>query len=333
MQELKKYHEEIKQKITQFFEENQLITKPKDQKIYEYLKEYSLRGKLIRGSLILLACETLTGKITQEAIITATSIEILHSSILVIDDIIDKDDTRRGKPAMHITTKDLIPQSKDVEHDAKSIAECVGLIGTYSAYGLLAQTNLDVIKEISQEFTKTGFAELNEIILAQQNSVSEEDVMNIYKHKTAKYTITLPIKLGYILSGEEFTKELEQITDNIGIIFQIKDDLLELEANEEDIGKSNISDIKAGKEHYPRKQLEKTANKEDLEEINKAYKTRTEKDVKLIQEMYAKYEIVQKTNKEIQKITQETLALIEKQNPKIQPILKTLLEYVQKRKY
>lgn len=333
MQELQKYHEIIKKEIINFFEDNELITKQQDKKIYDYLKEYSLRGKLIRGSLILLINEALTNTISTDAKITAMSIEILHSSILVIDDIIDKDDTRRGKPAMHITVKELIPNSKDKEHDAQSIAQCIGLIGTYSAYGMLSKTKPEIIKELSQEFTKTGFAELNEVILAQQNRVSEEDVMNIYKFKTAKYTITLPFKLGYITSREEFTQELEQITDNIGILFQIRDDLLELEQDAERIGKSNTSDIRAGKEHYPRKLLEKTANTEDREKIKKAYTSLKDEDVVFIQEMYEKYEIVKQTKIITQKIITQTLELIEKQNPKIKPILEKLLNYVVERKY
>ncbi len=331
MEELKKYHEQIKNEITQFFDE-ELVTKKEDQQIYEYLKEYSLRGKFIRGSLVLLINETLTQQ-TKEALTTATALEILHSSILIIDDIIDGDETRRSKPAMHITTKQLIPQSNNKEHDAESIAQCIALIGTYTSYMKLSEVNTKAIKQISQEFIKTGFAELNEIILAQKKEVTEEDVMNIYKHKTAKYTITLPIKLGYILSNKEFTEELEQITDNIGILFQIKDDLLELEQNKENIGKSNTSDIRAGKQHYPRKLLEKLANKEDLEIINEAYTKLTDEDVKTIQEMYKKYEVVQKTQKIIKELEQETLNLIDKQEPKIQKIMQTLLQYVTKRKY
>ena len=331
MEQLKKYHEQIKNEITTFFDE-EIITKKEDLVIYEHLKEYALRGKLIRGSLVLLINETLTEQ-KKEALTTATALEILHSAILIIDDIIDEDETRRGKPAMHITTKELVNQSKNKNHDAQSIAQCTALIGTYTSYLKLSQTNSEILKQISQEFIKTGFAELNEVILAQKETVTEEDVMNIYKHKTAKYTITLPIKLGYILSKKEFTEELEQITDNIGILFQIKDDLLELEENEEAIGKSNTSDIKAGKQHYPRKLLEKQANKEDLEIINKAYTSLTDEDVQTIQEMYKKYEIVQKTQKIIKEIEQETTNLIQKQEPKIQRIMQELLIYVTKRKY
>ena len=335
MDELKKYHVVIKDNISTFFDTSKtsLITKESDVLIYEFLKEYSLRGKLIRGSLVLLINEALQGKFSSDALITATALEVLHSSILVIDDIIDKDLTRRSKPSMHVVVRELIPLSLDLEHDAQSIAQCVGLIGTYSSYGLLSKVNVSVIETISSEFTKTGFAELNEIILAQKSEVLEEDVMNIYKFKTAKYTITLPFKLAYILSNETFTKELENITDNIGILFQIRDDLLELEQDAESIGKSNTSDIRAGKEHYPRKLLEKLASPKDLAEINDAYKLLDDSSVKLIQDMYKKYDVVGKTNAYIEKIKLETINLIEEQDSRVKPILLGLLNYVVSRKY
>ncbi|MFP4567872.1 MAG: polyprenyl synthetase family protein [Candidatus Woesearchaeota archaeon] len=333
MDELIKYRDILKEELSSFFDNQKIISRPEDKKIYGFLKEYSLRGKFIRGSLILLLNQLLTGKISDSAIKTAVSMEILHSSILVIDDIIDKDDTRRSKPSMHITVKELIPRSSDLVHDASSIAMCVGLIGTYSAYNLLSKTSKEVISQLSEEFTKTGFAELNEIILAQNVVVSEADVMNIYKFKTAKYTITLPFKLGFIVSNMEFTNMLEKITDNIGILFQVRDDLLELEMAAEVIGKSNTSDIRAGKQHYPRKLLEKLATPPDLDKINAAYKVLDDDSVKLIQDMYKKYDVASKTRLLIDDLKTETSRLIELVDDKLKPLLKKLLAYVVERKF
>ena len=317
-----------------FFDKNSsLITRTEDLKIYDYLKEYSLRGKLIRGSLIILINDVLTGKVNDDALITATSLEVLHSSILVIDDIIDKDDVRRGKPSIHVIVKELIPDSKDLDHDAQSIAQCVGLIGTYSAYMNLSRVNKDVTKQLSEEFVKTGFAELNEIILSQKEIVTNDDVMNIYKFKTAKYTITLPFKLAYILSGESFTEDLEKITDNIGILFQFTDDLLELDRSAEEIGKSNTSDIKAGKQHYPRKVLEISVSDEDLLLLNQYYSDLSDESVVKIKELYEKYDVADKTRKVINNLKEETVELIKEQDPRIRFLLEKLLNYVIERKF
>ena len=334
LKELQSYHQLLRNEMISFFDKNSsLITRTEDLKIYDYLKEYSLRGKLIRGSLIILINDVLTGKVNDDALITATSLEVLHSSILVIDDIIDKDDVRRGKPSIHVIVKELIPDSKDLDHDAQSIAQCVGLIGTYSAYMNLSRVNKDVTKQLSEEFVKTGFAELNEIILSQKEIVTNDDVMNIYKFKTAKYTITLPFKLAYILSGESFTEDLEKITDNIGILFQFTDDLLELDRSAEEIGKSNTSDIKAGKQHYPRKVLEISVSDEDLLLLNQYYSDLSDESVVKIKELYEKYDVADKTRKVINNLKEETVELIKEQDPRIRFLLEKLLNYVIERKF
>jgi geranylgeranyl diphosphate synthase, type II len=332
LEELKKHRDLLKNEINNFFDK-ELITKSEDVKIYDYFVEYALRGKFVRGSLLLFVHELLSKEISKDALITASSVEVLHSAILMIDDLIDKDDTRRGKPAIHVEVRELIPNSNDLNHDANSIAQCTALIGTYYAYASLARVKSSLIKIISEEFTKTGFAELNEIILAQKHFIAEDDVLNIYKFKTAKYTITLPFRLAFILSEKEFTKELEQITDNIGILFQMKDDLLELEQNSEYIGKSNVSDIKAGKQHYPRKLLEKFASQEDLVLIKKYYSVLDDCSVEELQKLYKKYDVVKKAKEIIFDLKKETLLLINKQELKIKEFCEKLLDYVVERAY
>jgi geranylgeranyl diphosphate synthase, type I len=333
MDGLKAYNQVLKKELSKFFEEDLLITKDDDLKIYDLLKEYSLRGKFVRGSLVLLVSDALSGKISDDALITATALEVLHSSILVIDDIIDKDDLRRGMPSMHVMVKDLIPFSKDKVHDAQSIAQCVGLIGTYCAYRNLSRVNRGVFRLLSEEFVRTGFAELNEIILSQRNVVTDDDVLNIYRFKTARYTITLPFRLAFVLCEQLFSDELERITDNIGILFQFKDDLLELEHNSDNIGKSNTSDIKSGKQHFPRKLLEISVSEEDSVLLNDYYSKLDDDSVLKIKELYTKYNIVGKTNEIIDNLKDETLDLIEKQDVKLKPLLKNLLNYVINRSY
>jgi geranylgeranyl diphosphate synthase, type I len=333
MDELNLYKDKIKTEINKILSHEIVITKEEDKLIYEILKEYTLRGKLIRGSLILMINELFNNEISNDALTVSVVLEILHSSILIIDDIIDKDDLRRGKNSIHIITKDLIPNSIDLEHDAKSIAQCIALIGTYFSYKHLSNIENKVIFNLSNEFIKTGFAELNEIILAQQKIVSKEDVLNIYKFKTARYTITLPFKLGFILSDKEFTFELEEITDNIGIIFQMKDDLLELESTTTNIGKSDLSDIKAGKQHFPRKLLEQFANDNDLDLIKECYSKLDNQSVLTLKNLYEKYNVVEENKKIINDLKQKTILLIDKQEDKIKKMFYNVLNFIINRSY
>lgn len=326
MDELKKYYDIIFNEINNFTN-NVIITSEKDKIIYEMIKEYSIRGKLIRGSLILAINEIFNNEISEDAIKLALSVELMHSSILVIDDIIDKDKLRRGKPSMHILASKLIPNSIDIEHDSESVAQCIGLIGTYHSFNLIS--NLDYgTKIIAEEFIKTGFAELNEIILQQNDNYNEEDVFLIYENKTARYTVTLPFRLGYSISNKEFNNEIERITILLGIIFQIKDDLLELESNSNEIGKSNLSDIRSGKKHLPRKILENLVNDEDKILLNKYYNLLDDDSVLKIKELYDKYNVVSKVNERVEELNIELESLINKQDFKLKSFLIKLKEYV-----
>jgi geranylgeranyl diphosphate synthase, type I len=330
MNELKKYYEIVYNEINNFTN-NVIITTENDKNIYQLLKEFSLRGKLIRGSLILAINELLTGKINDNAIKLALSVELMHSSILIVDDIIDNDDLRRGKPSMHILVKKLLQNSKNLDHDAKSVAQCIALIGTYHSYNLVSNI-CSGTKIIVEEFTKTGLAELNEIILQQKRDYNKNDIFLIYENKTARYTITLPFKLAFFLSNEEFTNEIERITILLGIIFQLKDDLLEIEFNSTEIGKSDYSDIKSGKKHYPRMILENNVNETDKKLLENYYLKQGDDSVKKIKLLYEKYDVLKKVNNEIKTLNDELDILIEKQNPKIKLFLLKLKEYIYTRK-
>jgi geranylgeranyl diphosphate synthase, type I len=329
MNELNKYYEIVYSEINNFTD-NVIITQNSDKLIYEMLKEYSLRGKLIRGSLILALYELLNNKISDNAKKLSLAVELLHSSILIIDDLIDNDDLRRGKPSMHILTKKLLTNSNNLDHDARSIAQCIALIGTYHSNNLISDV-CSGIKITTEEFTKTGLAELNEIILQQKKDYTEEEIFSIYENKTARYTITLPFKLAFYLSNKEFTKEIERITILLGIIFQLKDDLLELESDSDLIGKSNLSDIYANKKHYPRKILESSVNDKDKILLEKYYSILDDESVKKIKLFYDQYGIVKKVNDKIKILNDELDLLIDKQEIKLKFFLLKLKEYIYKR--
>ena len=332
MEELKKYKQIVQNEINEFTKDVIQI-KEEDIKIYELLKEYSLRGKLIRGSLILAVNEILTGEVNDNAIKVALAVELMHSSILVVDDIIDKDDIRRNKKSMHILTQDLIKNSVDLKHDAKSIAQCIALIGTYHSFNLISNLSCET-KVISEEFIRTGLAELNEIIVQQKNDYDLNDIFSIYENKTARYTITLPIRLAYLISQKDFDKTIERITILLGIIFQLKDDILELEADSNDIGKSNLSDIKAGKKHYPRKLLEENLDDEDKKLFNEYNLNLNDDNAKKIKLLYDKYEIVHKTKNKINDLNKELDLLInEIKDNKLKSFLIKMKEYIYSRTY
>jgi geranylgeranyl diphosphate synthase type I len=78
---------------------------------------------------------------------------------------------------------------------------------------------------------------------------TEEDALLIFRFKTARYTISGPLQLGAILAGtdEDTLGKIQEFGDNLGIAFQIQDDILGVFGEEDVIGKSNTSDIEEGK--------------------------------------------------------------------------------------
>ena len=84
----------------------------------------------------------------------------------------------------------------------------------------------------------------------KQNKLTENDILEIYKLKTSHYSIVGPFVLGMILSNSsaKLIKEMEQILENIGIAFQIKDDILGIFSSKEILGKSVYSDIEEFKQ-------------------------------------------------------------------------------------
>ena len=106
----------------------------------------------------------------------------------------------------------------------------------------------------------------------EKNVSTEEDVMEIYKLKTAWYTIIGPYELGMVFSdfSEEQMKRIEKVLYNLGIAFQIKDDILGIFGDELELGKSASSDISEFKQTILYTYVSKN-NKKELSELHKYY--------------------------------------------------------------
>jgi geranylgeranyl diphosphate synthase type I len=222
------------------------------QPLIQLLNAASEGGKRIRATLVLLGFE-LTGKaFTPDILKPALAFEIFQTAILAHDDIIDKSPTRRGKPTLY---KQLEATKKDA-HYGVSQAICLGDIGMFLAVRLVGESNflpenrLKAVNSFIRTLLYTGIGEMLDVELPYlPNKKEEQDVLAIYLHKTAHYTITGAMQLGAILGGanEKYLLDLAEFGNNLGIAFQIQDDILGIFGNETDTGKSAISDIEEGK--------------------------------------------------------------------------------------
>ncbi|MFQ5604960.1 MAG: polyprenyl synthetase family protein [bacterium] len=203
--------------------------------LYEPIR-YVLQGggKRIRPILLLLTCKALNGDIELcwEA---AVAVELLHNFTLVHDDIMDKDDTRRGRQTVH---------KKWNEDTALLVGD--GLLAL--AYQALLRTRSPRIQTIAQIFTD-GMLELCEgqaldLEFETRNEVHLDEYLTMIQKKTARL-LSVAAQIGaFIADGNpDDVTAVRDFGFHLGCAFQIQDDLLDITTTEEILGKTHGSDI------------------------------------------------------------------------------------------
>ena len=207
-------------------------------------------GKRLRPFLLFATLDLLNEDISK-GVKSAIALEMIHSYSLVHDDLpaLDNDDYRRGK----LTTHKVFGEAEGI------------LIGdsllTYAFY-VLSQKNLEFLsfEQIVNIISKTSeYAGINGMIGGQMIDIESENkkidletLKYIHSHKTGKL-IKLPIEIACIIANVERDKKevLEEYADLIGLAFQVKDDILDVEGTFEELGKPVGSDVDLHKATYP----------------------------------------------------------------------------------
>lgn len=220
--------------------------------------ELGTAGKMIRGSLILLVHDMYGGDHQEETAKAAAAVEIIHTALLAHDDVIDRDSMRRGLPALHEQYTGIADGSglEDPDHTGTSLAICAGDIGFFLGFHLLSR--LEVTAEererltrlFADEFLQVGVAEAEDIVMgAATEEPTEDQILELYRTKTGRYTFSLPLVAGAILGGapEEDIETLERAGERLGTVYQLKDDELDLFGDQDRTGKDRGSDLAENK--------------------------------------------------------------------------------------
>ena len=234
----KKYLENRKNIIDKALDEY-LPPEEKSPSIIHKAMRYSIfsGGKRIRPILALAAAE-LFGRDAESVLKAACGIELIHTFSLIHDDLpcIDNDDFRRGKPSNHKVFGEAIAL---LAGDALLVSGFDLIIKNSEVKEIKKQSILKLIKEISFYIgTENMLGGQVEDIYLKNADIKKEDLTNLYMKKTAAL-ICLSIRAGAILSGAN-QKQLEALTkygENIGLAFQIIDDMLDIMQDQRDIGK------------------------------------------------------------------------------------------------
>lgn len=204
----------------------------------EYLDLLTRGGKRIRGALVMTGYEMMGGKDTAMITRAATAIEMLHAAMLVIDDIQDHDEIRRGKPAVHVALAKL-HKTLGMKGEAKatgiSLALDAALAGSHAAQVLLAGLSADaelkikVIGIVNNTIVLTLHGQTYDVINAGLSSPKPENLARATEWKSAHYTFLNPLCVGMVLAnaGCEDTDAIRDYALNTGIAFQLTDDIMD----------------------------------------------------------------------------------------------------------
>ncbi|WP_316800897.1 polyprenyl synthetase family protein [Pedobacter frigidisoli] len=201
----------------------------------------NLGGKRVRPLLVLMATE-LFGKDANEAVHAAMAIEVFHNFTLVHDDIMDNAPLRRGKQTVH-------------EKWSINTAILSGDVMMVEANKNLAKVNPVFLKDVLDTFNATaqGVCEGQQLDMEfeHRDDVSIEEYINMIRLKTA-VLLGGALKLGAIIAGasEKEADLIYQFGENIGIAFQLQDDILDVYADPEKFGKQVGGDIIANKKTF-----------------------------------------------------------------------------------
>lgn len=239
--------------------------------IKDRLLDYILRGgKNLRPALTRLACEAVGGQ-GDQAIDVGIAIEITHTWTLVHDDIIDRDDARRNGPSVHAKIREDYADWADInpgmtaEHLAHSMALLVGDAQHAMAMNILSQTGLT--GNLKPELALFLISELEGNVLPALltgevddvfqtgyplSQITVDEILLMLRQKTAAL-LTFSVTAGGLigLNGIDlqhpYILALKSYSENLGIAFQLQDDLLGILGDEDKLGKPVGSDFTEGK--------------------------------------------------------------------------------------
>ena len=246
---LDRYLRDRKEAVETALDASIAITYP--QKIYESMR-YSLMagGKRLRPILCLAACELLGGD-TAAAMPTACAMEMVHTMSLIHDDLpaMDNDDFRRGKPTNHKVYGDdiaILAGDALLAYAFEFIAE--------QTKNVPAERILKAIANLGHAVAATGLVggQVVDLECEGKSDVTAETLTFIHIHKTAALLESCVI-CGALLAGANDTdiQRLSTYANNIGLAFQIIDDILDITATSEQLGKTAGKDLAAQKVTYP----------------------------------------------------------------------------------
>jgi octaprenyl-diphosphate synthase len=196
-------------------------------------------GKRLRPALLLLAAE-MCGYVGPRAIQIAAAIELLHTATLLHDDVVDFSSLRRGKPSANA-----------VWGNRRAVLSGDFFYARASSM-IVDDGNIDILEAFANAIRGMSEGELLQLERSYDPSVTESVYYSVIEHKSAVLLATAT-ESGAILAGvtRAERRKLADYGRELGLAFQLRDDALDYEAREAELGKRPFTDIREGKVTFP----------------------------------------------------------------------------------
>ena len=270
------------------------ITELKNDEISKLFEQLP-KGKRLRAKLVLKIAGT-----SQNAITLAAVIELIHAASLLHDDVIDEAMTRRGVTSVNAT-------------DGSKVAVMMGDILYSKAYTELVIFDTKISRAVAQAVTILSIGEYIDVKMGETFNNDEELYLDMIYKKTASL-IEATAYSAAVLAGKE-ESDYALYGKNLGLSFQIIDDILDITSDEATLGKPALNDFKEGKTTLPYMYLYKNlddANKQKL--VNAHRKTLDAHSSAWIKEQMNTYKSVEQSYVLARKLSDEAIAVVSKHN-------------------
>jgi geranylgeranyl diphosphate synthase type II len=233
---------------------------PQYVRLWEVLEANTTGGKRFRPRMVMAAYQSLGGTDTEAAAYVGAAFELLHTALIVHDDVIDRDFSRRGVPNIAGSYRALAAEQgaseRVAEHAGISAAVIAGDLALFNSYrlidrsGVSSVTRVRLLEVMDDALFASAAGELIDVDFANLPEVPRvDDILTMERLKTAVYTFECPLQAGAILAGasDEVVATLGDFGRDIGIAYQIVDDLLGVFGLEAETGKTTLGDLREGK--------------------------------------------------------------------------------------
>ena len=257
-------------------------------------------GKRIRPTITILVARALKYR-GKELINLATAIELLHTATLIHDDVVDQSEIRRGKTSIH--------KKWDNAHGV--------LVGDFvysKAFQLMASLkNKRILQTLANSTNRISEGEVLQLNFLESHNIKETDYFEIIGRKTAELFKASAHTAALLAEAEENLIKIScDFAYALGIVFQLRDDLLDYSGNELKTGKRIGKDFLEGKITLPLIQAFNLASPDDLKIIKKAFESRDKRKLQEVINIIAKSGAVEEVEKITKGYYEKCLILLDK---------------------